>query len=65
MDWLLCKLGLHRWATIYEYGPRIVQGCERAGCTAKRSTMYDMAHGGTYWVSGDWWTLGTFRKGRC
>lgn len=51
---LLCFLNLHKWFTFYIHMPRIVQRCQR--CGQRRSTMYDMAYGGTYWVPGDEWS---------
>jgi len=49
-----CFLRGHKWVTIFEERPRIVQQCSR--CQALRSTMYDMAYGCTYWVPGDHWS---------
>ena len=44
----------HKWETIFEDSPRIVQRCRK--CGRMRSTMYDMSYGCTYWVRGDEWS---------
>ena len=54
MNSVRCLFGMHDWLTVYEDGPRVVQRCAR--CGVERSTMYDMAYGGTYWVRGDQWS---------
>ncbi len=51
---LLCFLHLHKWLTFYSNVPRVVQQCQC--CGQRRSTMYDMAYGCTYWVPGDQWS---------
>lgn len=50
----LCWVGLHKWFVFYNNVPRVVQECK--WCGRCRSTMYDMAYGGTYWVPGDEWS---------
>jgi len=42
------------WKTIYQNGMEIVQENKITG--HKRSSMYDMAYGGTFWEHGDRWS---------
>lgn len=51
---LLCSIGLHKWLIFYSSKPRMVQQCQY--CSKRRSTMYDLSYGGTYWVTGDAWS---------